>query len=137
MGLGVAALSVQVVLQDTAGMIERVVDGGVGILMAGLIALAVGNDERGARDVQLDANAVESTVLVVMVRRFDRDTAVGDAMGERFELAGSFAHILFDGRRGVDAMERDLDGYCHGFLHVGDKQKTCRRRNGDLRSCFH
>ena len=110
---GGASLPLDMVLKDASSVIEDVVDDGIEVLARGIWTGATTDHEICAGDCHLDSNAMGLTVLVSMVRRLDGYAEVRDAVEKCLELRGSPIDVVCDGRRCLDAAERDLNGGLH------------------------
>ena len=121
---GGASLPLHMVLKDTASVVEDVVDDSIEVLACGIWTGANTDHEIRAGNCHLDANAMGLSVFVSMVRRLDSYAEVRDAVEKCLELRGSPIDVVCNGRRCLDAAERDLNGGLHVRLLVGTLSRS-------------
>jgi hypothetical protein len=109
-----------VVAQYPPGVLERVIDGGVRVVVTVTFVGAAVRDELGTRDREIDAHAVVPAVMLVAVRGLDDDGAADDVRSKRVQLLRAPADIGFERVGSVDVAERDARRECHGGLHSCD-----------------
>jgi hypothetical protein len=73
-------------------------------------------DDLSTGHTDIDDDVVDVALLVMPVRRFNRDTATKDAIGKSLELLSALLNGGLYGRRRVHVLKMDLWCDCHTFL---------------------
>jgi len=88
----------EVVFELSNHRVESVADCHVEVLMGMVRGMLAIDDQLVTRDVDVHADSVEFTLLVMIVRRLDHDMTAGDVLVEPLESTCLLADPLFDSR---------------------------------------
>jgi hypothetical protein len=104
-------------LQATLDGVERVANGDVHVLMRMVFGAAtVRDNDLTLRDVEIDADSVRVSLVLVVMRRLDHDAAARDVVEQLFQLIHPVADLRVDGFRGREAAACDLKWQLHAHL---------------------
>jgi hypothetical protein len=114
MRLRVASLPSHVILKHASRVVERVIDRGVHVSVAGPYVRSPADDELVSRNRQVDEDPVVPSVPMVLMRCLQGDVATDDSVEERPELRGSLTDVILDSGGTLDTAKGDLNGILHG-----------------------
>ena len=107
------------VFEEPPGRVESVADSDVGVFIRMVRRGIAADDDLAARDLQVDPNREQITLLAPWVSALDDNTARHDAIEEPLELLGSLVDAGRDRVRGIHMPEGDLKRKLHRVFPSG------------------
>ena len=115
--LDVAASLANVIFEQPARCVERVVNGDIDILVR-MVRLGITADhDLALRNFEIDTHPEQITLLAAGVLAFDNDTARYDPVKKSFELLRAFTYSCRDGIRQIHMTKSNLKWQLHRILH--------------------
>ncbi len=108
--LHVSALDLHVFLKSPAGVIDRLIDRRVGIVIVVIVVTRSIDDDLTARNHQIDRDPNRITRVVMPVRHLDLHVAARDSLREALELARPFANVRLERIGMSHIVKADGDG---------------------------
>jgi hypothetical protein len=109
-----------VVLEPSAGGVERVANRDVRILMRVVHAAIAADDNLRSGNGEIDVDLEDVALLVPSIAALDNHPAGGDPLEEPVELFGALANSRFERGRRIHVTEGDLEWRTHGLSPVID-----------------
>jgi hypothetical protein len=106
--LGLSALAAGVILELPLGRVERVANGHEHVFVRVMLRRLAADHELATGHGEIDADAVQSPLVVMPVGCLDYHPAAHDAVVELVELGCLLADTRLDGRRPWHVPKRDL-----------------------------